>query len=177
MKPKQIAATANVAASIAMAHPEPNAATSRPAAEKPMTCAAFWHSRRPATARGRSAGGTVCRVIAEDDGPASAPRQPLAMPITVSIGMDAQPPISATATTPWVRKAAAEEPCIITWRGSRSPSTPPKRTVTTSASAYAATTSPSSLADPPRSSTAKASATGAIDPPRLLTVAPVTRSR
>ena len=177
MRPKQTAATAYVAESIAIAQPDPNAATSTPATEKPTTWAEFWQSRRPATAVARSAGGTVCRVIAEDEGPASAPRQPLAMPITVSIGIEAQPPISATATTPWVRNAAADDPCIITWRGSRSPSTPPNSTVTTSASAYAATTRPRSVADPPRSRTANASATGAIEPPRLLTVAPETSSR
>ena len=91
--------------------------------------------------------------------------------------MVAQPPISATATTLCVRKAAADEPCIISWRGRRSPSTPPKSTVTTSASANAATTSPRSVAEPPRSSTAKASATGAIELPRALTVEPLTRSR
>ena len=97
-----------------MAQPDPNAATSTPAAEKPSTWAAFWARRRPATAVGRSASGTVWRVIADDDGPARAPRQPLAMPMTVSSGIEAQPPISATAATPWVRNAAADEPCIIT---------------------------------------------------------------
>ena len=121
--------------------------------------------------------GTVCRVSAEDEGPASAPRQPLSTPSTVRAGIEAQPATSPTASTAWVSIAAADEPCIITCRGSRSPSTPPNSTVTTSARANAATTSPRSVAEPPRSRTAKASATGVIALPRLLTVPPETSNR
>ena len=46
-----------------------------------------------------------------------------------------QPPISDAATRPCATAASADEPCIITVRGSRSPSTPPNSTAATSARA------------------------------------------
>ena len=94
-----------------------------------------------------------------------------------SIGIDAKPAISAAARKAWVRALPAAEPSIISLRGSRSPSTPPKSTVTTSASANAPTTRPRSVAEPPRSSTAKASAIGVIELPSELDAVPVTRNR
>src|SRR6476661_770556 len=148
-----------------------------PPSENPTTAALVWSNRRSATALDSCSGGTVMRVIACDDGPLSAERQPLTAPTPASSGIVDQPPISDAAITAWVTALPAAEPCIISWRGTRSPRTPPKRTVTTSASANVATTSPSCEAEPPRSSTANASATGVIALPRELAVVPVTRSR
>jgi hypothetical protein len=56
----------------------------------------------------------------------------------------------------------AADAVIICLRGTRSLRTPPKSVVDTSARANAATTKPSCTAEPPRTSTAKARATGVI---------------
>lgn len=59
----------------------------------------------------------------------------MTMPTTDSSTREARSRISAAASVPWTRAASAAVPSIINWRGTRSPSTPPARTVTTSAPA------------------------------------------
>ena len=174
---KQIAATANVVASTAIAQPGPTAATRTPPRLKPTTAVLVCSRPRNATAEPRSSAGTVRRVIAAEEGWLSAPRHPLTAPITASVGIVAHPPISSAATRPCVIVHAAAEPSIMILRDTRSPSTPPSSTVTTSASANAPTTTPRSVGDPPRSSTANARATGVMALPRLLVAVPATSHR
>ena len=76
--------------------------------------------------RASSSGGTVSRVIARDDGWLSAARQPLSAPMMPSIGIVANPAISEARGRPGSAHCRPAEPSIISLRGSRSPSTPPK---------------------------------------------------
>ncbi len=116
-------------------HPVPTHTTRSPAAPAPTIWATLRHSRRQATAAGSTLAGTVCGVIACELGLPSAPSAPLATAIPASRGMLDQPPTRLAAANPCTRAAVALDPCIITVRGSRSPSTPPNMIATTSASA------------------------------------------
>ena len=73
---------------------------------------------RTATAEGRSSAGTVSRVIADDDGWLSAPRQPLSAPDDGEHRDRRRSRRSAdVARTTWVSAHAAAEPSIISLRG------------------------------------------------------------
>src|SRR5687768_15546430 len=94
---KKRAAAAKVRASTAIAQPGLTAATRMPPKENPTIWADVWQMRRTDTAAGSSSAGTVSRVIACDDGPLSADRQPTTTPNTVRLGIVAQPLIRLTA--------------------------------------------------------------------------------
>ena len=93
------------------------------------------------------------------------------------IGIVANPAINDVASTAWVTALPAAEPSIISLRGRRSPSTPPTRTNTICGSQPAARTRPRSVAEPVRSRTANAIATGATAVPRNEISSPVKSSR
>ena len=76
-----------------------------PPSAKPTTAVLVCSSARSATADPNASGGTVSRVIAEDDGLLSAPRHPVTAPRAARAGIVAQPLISRTATTAWVTDA------------------------------------------------------------------------
>ena len=137
----------------------------------------FWPIRRSEMAAGSRSGGTVCWVIACELGLPSADTHPATAPSTPSSHTLDQPPIRLAAANAWTIAVSVFEPCSITARETRSPSTPPNSVVATSAAENAATTSPSWVAEPPRSITANAKATGVIALPNALTVCAVSSSR
>jgi hypothetical protein len=83
----------------------------------------------------------------------------------------------SSATTAWVAALAQLEPTSTIARGSRSATTPPMSRKITFASDRAPTTRPRLVAEPVRSRTAKAKATGAIEPPIRSTVLATTSHR
>ena len=64
IRAKKTAAMAKLAASTAIAHPAPTAATTMPAPVKPNTIAILVTSRRHEMARCSNRGGTTCEVTA-----------------------------------------------------------------------------------------------------------------
>jgi len=160
-----------------IAQPDPNAATSMPATENPSATAVFWPIRRSEIAADSCSGGTVCWVIACELGRPRADTHPATAPSRPNSHTLDHPPMRLAAVSAWTRALTVFEPCSITARETRSPSTPPKSVVATSAAENAATTRPSWVAEPPRSSTANASATGVMPPPKEFTVCAVTSRR
>lgn len=174
---KQAPAARKVAASTPMAQPDPTAATSTPPTTYPSVIAVVVAKVRTATARASASRGTVCCRIALPLGPLSAERTPTTPPRTAMPGMLTTSSTSPAASPASTAAQANAEPSSSSRRGTRSPSMPPTSVVVTSSSAKTAMTMPSSLTDPPRSRTAKASATGVIALPSALTAAPLTRRR
>ena len=86
------------------------------------------------------------------------------------IHSSAFPVMSSTAVAPWASALVRFEACRTSDRSNRSASTPPKSSTTTIGTMRAASTCPSVVAEPPRSSTAKAIATDAAVRPSRLTV-------
>ena len=82
----------------------------------------------------------------------------------------ALPVMTSQATTPWVSAVSTCDTCSTTRRENRSETTPPTSRKTIIAVVRAAITRPSATAVCSTSSTAKASATGAIDEPVRETV-------
>jgi hypothetical protein len=94
------------------------------------------------------------------------PAAPLTAASAATGPSGAVPAMNSPAMAPWAAKATRSEPAITRWRGNRSASTPPASRDATSAAALLASTSPSSVAEPPgRPRIANASATGAIAVP------------
>ena len=86
------------------------------------------------------------------------------------IHRSARPVMSSTAVAPWASALVRFEACSTSERSNRSASTPPRSSTTTIGTVRAASTCPSVVAEPPRSSTAKAIATEAAVRPSRLTV-------
>jgi hypothetical protein len=169
---KHSAATRNVNASTAIPQPGLATATRPPAAEPPTIIAKLRVIRDAALAARNSSAGTVCGVTALDAGTKTAAAAPLTALNTTSNDTDAVPVSTSEATSAWDTPAPMLDPWSSNARGSRSANTPPASSSTTLATDRAATTRPRSAAEPVRSSTAKASAIGAIPLPRKLTDRP-----
>lgn len=174
-KPKNRAATAKLAASMAIPQADPSPATRIPAAATPSRLAALAPMRANAFAGTSWSAGTVCGTSATDAGNANALSVPLTADSTASKATESVRANTSTATTPCVAALARLDPTRMTLRGTRSATTPPSSKKITFASERAPTTMPRLVAEPVRSSTAKASATGAIALPSRLTVLPITR--
>jgi hypothetical protein len=103
-------------------------------------------------------------------------KNPVAAPVTAasaaSIQTSAAPAISNAAIAPWLTKRTTSAATITVRRGSRSATTPPASSRPTSGSIRAASTRPSSDAEPPSPSTANASATLTIPSPSSETACP-----
>ena len=83
-----------------------------------------------------------------------------------SIQISAAPEMRSAAIVPWLATRSRSAPTITVWRDTRSEITPPTSTLATAGTQEAASTSPTSEADPPSSSTANASATATIRSPK-----------
>ena len=138
------------------------AATRMPPIAAPVMFVAFSASRRIAFACCSSGVVTVCGIDAVLAGKKNADEAPLTAASTASCQICAWPVSSSTATTAWLAPLARFEATITWWRGSRSAQTPPKSRSRMTGIWRAASTSPRSVVEPVRSSTANASATGAI---------------
>ena len=92
---------------------------------------------------------------------------PLTAARTMIIHSSAWSVMTRQASRPWLAAAARLETCSSTARGKRSAITPPNSRNATSGIVCAASTWPSAVADPVRSSTAKVSAIPAIIVPRV----------
>jgi hypothetical protein len=122
--------------------------------------------RRIALACRSMLAGMVSGVIEYAAGSDTAATAPLISPIPASSGTEAKPVSTETAMSPAVSAAATLAPCNNNARGNRSASTPPTSRSATLAMDRAPTTSPRSLTDPVRSSTANDNAIGATALPR-----------
>src|SRR6187397_1704283 len=120
--------------------------------------------------------GTVCGTSPEVAGEWNAVDAPPNSCSTTSSQTSACPETSSKPITSWIAQFAESEPIRTSFRGRRSPKTPPASSAAICASVRAPSTSPRSVALP-RSSTAKASATGTTFVPKKEIARPANRSR
>ena len=106
--------------------------------------------------------GTSCGMIAANAGNTSASVRPLRASSTISIHSSAVSVMTSVATIPCVAARTRPPTRRIRTRGSRSAITPPKSRNSTSGIELAASTAPRAVGESETSSTANASATGAI---------------
>jgi hypothetical protein len=96
-------------------------------------------------------------------------KNPVATPVkpanSASVQTSATPAIRRVAVAPWLATRARSAAIITERREVRSPTTPPISTLPASGRTLQARTRPTSDADPPTSSTAKASATATMRSP------------
>ena len=159
------------------AQPTPIVAEASPPSDMPATVPALRPIRTRAFACRTRPGGTVCGVSAAEAGSDTAAKAPLNRLRPTSSGTVAKPSSTLRATRNCTSAAAAVEPCRISARGSRSASTPPTSSTTTLAMDRAPTTTPRSVVEPVRSSTANASTIGAMAPTREVRARPATIAR
>ncbi|GAA2135270.1 hypothetical protein GCM10009802_44000 [Streptomyces synnematoformans] len=173
---RSAAATANAPASTASTHPGPTAATMAPPSAAPPIPAPLTPTRNSANAR------PACAPVTDESTMPSAAGAKNACPVPPTADSStichtrASPVITSAAKTPCEAQLTAFATTITRCRGIRSATAPPTSTKTTSAVVRAAATSPTSVAEPPASSTANAEAISAPEAPRLVITAARDRS-
>ena len=177
IRPSSRAPRPKLALSRANPQPGPTVATSTPPNAVPPIMAAFSPSRSSAFAGCSWSAGTVCGVSPAAAGYTNAAAAPLSTSMSASCQISARPVRTRAAAAPWLAAATRFATRITRCRGNRSASTPPKRVSSTCGMLRAASTSPRTAGVAPRSSTAKASATGAIAEPRKEANRPANSSR
>jgi hypothetical protein len=116
-------------------------------------------------ASSRRSGGTIAGSSPVAAGLKKPPAAPVRPASTASIQTSATPPISSAAIVPCVITRARSAATITARRDIRSATTPPISSVATSGTVRQASTIPTSVGEPPSSSTAKASAMPTIRSP------------
>ena len=157
-------------ASTARPQPGPTAVTSSPPEAAPRIVAPFSPRRSSSLACWSRVGGTVSGVSPAADGKMNAEAAPLTASMPASMPTLAVP-VSTTAAARACASALTNAATRKTRRrDQRSATTPPASMNTTCGTLRAASTSPSAAGEPVRSSTANASATGAMMLPSTATV-------
>ena len=167
---RSTAATSQVAASASTAHPDPTVTTSRVPRLGPAIVVRPRDALSRALAGWSWSRGTSVGTMAAIAGKPTPDAPPATACSTRSSHSSAVPVSSSTAVAPWAAALVRFEACSTNERGRRSARTPPKSSTTIIGTVRAASTCPSVVADPPRSSTAKAIATEAAVTPRKVTV-------
>src|SRR5262245_9491369 len=163
---RKTALAKNVPESIAIAQPAPTAATSTPPSAAPPIDATFSAIRSNAFACWSRGSSTVCGTSPVEAGKKNANAVPPIACRTIKCQSSAFPVSSSSAVTACAEPVSTSEATITRFRGSRSAQTPPTSMKTSCGTIRAASTSPRSDAEPVRSRTANAIATGAIALPK-----------
>jgi hypothetical protein len=124
-----------------------------------------------------SPAGTACGVNAAAAGSEIAASAPFTALRTSRIGIEVKPSRTLRASRPCTAAEARADPWSRSALLIRSASTPPKSSRATFASDRTPTTRPRSAVEPVRSSTAKASATGAMELAKYAGIRPPARRR
>ena len=142
------ALTTKVSASTANAQPAPRPSTSAVASAGPTSSLALCTTDVAAFACCSSSSGTVCGIRPVAAGLKNASAVPNAASMTTIAQIGTSPRKISSASSPCNAARIRSVATITRWRSSRSAHTPPISTNSTSGSAWAASTSPTSVGVP-----------------------------